>query len=402
MSAAPARIAHGRTVEGFDGVRAAFAEVVAAHPGGASLALYRDGHEVVSLWGGSNITTGQEFTEDSLVMTASCTKGITTMCALMLADGGRLDIDAPVAEYWPEFAANGKAEVPVRWLLTHQVGLPVLDPAAGLGTHDLLDWDRITDSLARQAPMWEPGRYCGYHAVTFGFLVGEVVRRITGVTVGQYLADNITSRLHADFWIGLPAELEGRVLPSTPAPTQTAEPPDLPALFAAHGVDSTSPLARAMLAPGDDGPADDVWNSRAFRAAEVPAANGIGSAPGLARMYAACIGEVDGIRLLSPEIVERARTPMTDNVATPPEFAAITTKPPRFGLGFQLPRPEIDAMLGPGSFGHTGAGGRLGFAHPESGIAFGFTCDAMMWDGLTEPDPRWTPLLAAVRSALDA
>lgn len=391
---------HGRTADGFDGVRAAFADVLAANRGGANLALYRDGNEVANLWGGTNIATGQEFTEGALVMTASCTKGITTICALMLVDSGRLDPDAPVAEYWPEFAANGKADVPVRWLLTHQVGLPVLDPSAGLGTADLLDWDRITDSLARQTPMWEPGRYCGYHAVTFGYLVGEVVRRITGTTVGQFLAENVTGRLGADFWIGLPAELEERVRPSTPAPDAKIDPPDLGAIFAAHDVNPTSPLARAMLAPGEDGPDGAVWNSRPYRAAEVPAANGIGSGLGLARIYAACIGDVDGVRLLSPELVERARTPMTDDVPTPPEFAAITTMPPRFGLGFQLPRSQIDAMLGTGSFGHTGAGGRLGFADPELGVAFGFTCDAMIWDGLTKPDPRWTPLLAAVSSAL--
>jgi CubicO group peptidase (beta-lactamase class C family) len=248
--------------------------------------------------------------------------------------------------------------------------------------------------------MWEPGRYCGYHAVTFGYLVGEVIRRVSGSTVGQFLADNVTSRLGVDFYIGLPAAHDDLVRPSTVPPEAQADPLDLPSVFAAHRIDATSPLARAMLAPDEDGPGGAVWNTRPYRAAEVPAVNGHGNGRALARMYAACIGEVDGIRLLSPETVERARTPMTDDIPTAPEFAAITTMPPRFGLGFQLPRAQIDAMLGPGSFGHTGAGGRLGFAHPELGVAFGFTCDAMMWDGLTQPDPRWTPLLAAIASAL--
>ncbi|MEV4603910.1 serine hydrolase domain-containing protein [Amycolatopsis sp. NPDC049253] len=383
----------GRADEKFEPVRAAFARVLAAHPGGMQLSIYEHGREVVDLWGGGH------FTAESLVRTASCTKGVTAVCALVLAERGLLDLDAPVADYWPEFAAGGKAGIPVRWLLTHQAGLALFGPSADVHAADLLDWHAIVSLLAAQSPLWTPGTRCGYHALTFGFLVGEVIRRVSGLTVGRFLAEHVTGPLAADFWIGLPEQHEHRLRPDV-APAGGL---DLASVYRAHGVDPTTPLARAMLRSPqyDPGPGDPVWRTRAFHAAEIPAANGVGNARALARIYAACIGEVDGVRLLSARTVESARTPRTDAVTTPPELAVLTTEPPRFGLGFQLPRTGIDAMLGPGSFGHTGAGGRLSFAHPESGIAFGFTCDTFLWDGLTGPDPRWTPLLGALLDSLD-
>lgn len=388
----------GHTDPQFAVVRTAFDRVLAEHPGGMSLAVYQHGQEVVHLAGGVNQTTGTPFGTDSLVLTASCTKGVTAICAHLLAQRGLLDFDAPVAHYWPEFAANGKAGIPVRWLLTHQAGLPLFPPEAGVRGADLLDWDRIVSILAAGRPMWEPGSHCGYHAITYGYLVGEVIRRISGLSVGRFLATEITGPLAAEFWIGLPEEHEHRVLPNT-APPAAGSGPDLPTLYQNNGINPQAPLAAAMLANGQR-PTDTHWHDRAFHAAEIPAANGIGTARGLARLYAACVGELDGVRLLSEPTVERARTPRTDNVPTPPELRVITSNPPRFGLGFQLPRPTMDAMLGPGSFGHTGAGGRLSFALPEHGVAFGFTCDTMLWDGLTGPDPRWTPLLAALQKAL--
>jgi CubicO group peptidase (beta-lactamase class C family) len=395
--AADGALSRGHAEPPFDAVRAAFDTVLTGYPGGAGLAVYADGREAVNLWGGVNGQTGQPFTAESLVLTASCSKGVTSICAHLLAERGLLDFDAPVTEYWPEFGAAGKAGIPVRWLLTHQAGLAQFAPEAGVGAADLLDWHRIVEVLAAQRPLWEPGTHYGYHSVTFGFLVGEVIRRVSGMSVGRFLAENVTGPLGADFWIGLPEEQEHRVLPNV-QPDAASGAPTLRELYQARSVDMTAPLAQAMLhaAEDDDCPTHPRWSTRPFHAAEIPANNGIGTARALARMYAACIGQVDGVRLLSPSTVAAARTPRTDTVAAPPELSAITTQPPRFGTGFQLPRPTIDAMLGPGSFGHTGAGGRLAFAHPETGIAFGFICDTMLWDGLSAPDPRWTPLLAAL------
>jgi CubicO group peptidase (beta-lactamase class C family) len=393
----------GYATPGFEGVREAFARVIAAHPGGCAAALYAGGEEVLHLWGGRSAATGQPFTGESLVMTASVTKGVTSLCAMMLADRGQLDIDAPVAEYWPEFAAAGKGGIPVRWLLTHQAGLPVFDPAAAIGPADMLDWQKITGILAAQEPLWEPGTLTGYHAVTFGYLVGEVIRRVSGQTVGQFLQAEAAGPVGAEFWIGLPAEQEHRVLPSVPPPGPAPAAPDLPRLYAERGIDPESPLAHAMLAPprgGAAGPGDPVWNTRGFHAAEIPAVNGIGTARGLARLFAACTGELDGVRLLSPGTVAAARAPQTDAVPTAPEFTVLTGTPPRFGLGFQLPSPPLVTMLGPGCFGCTGAGGRLAFAYPERTVAFAFTCDTMLWNGLDAPDPRWAPLLTEISRAL--
>lgn len=393
---------HGHAEPKFEAMRTAFAKVLAEHAGGMNVAVYEDGREVVNLWGGANQKTGERFTSDSLVLTASCTKAVTAICALMLAERGDLDLDAPVGEYWPQFATRGKADIPVRWLLTHQAGLPLFAADADIRPADMLDWDKITAALADQSPMWEPGAFCGYHAVTFGYLVGEVIRRVSGQSVGDFLARNVTGPLGADFWIGLPEQQEPRVSPSVSSSAPAVDADSLKHLYEARGLDLDTALARAMLAPprGDGGPGDPVWNTRPFHAAEIPAVNGIGTAGALARIYAACIGEVDGIRLLSPATIESARTPQTDHVPTPPEFRVFTDAPPRFGLGFQLPHPAIIPMLGPGSFGHSGAGGRLALAHPERGIAFGFTCDNMLWDGLNGPDQRWTPLLAALAEPL--
>lgn len=402
MTAEDSGTAGGYAKPGFEGVHHAFTQVIAAHPGGCAVALYVGGEEMLHLWGGRSAATGQSFTEESLVMTASVTKGVTSLCAMMLADRGELDVDAPVAEYWPEFAAAGKERIPVRWLLTHQAGLPVFDPAAEVTPTDMLNWEKITGMLAAQAPLWAPGTLTGYHAVTFGYLVGELIRRVSGQTVGQFLQAEAAGPAGAEFWIGLPAEQEHRVLPNVLPPGPAPDGADLPRLYAERGVDPWSPLARAMLAPprGDTGPGDPVWNTRGFHAAEIPAVNGIGTARGLARLFAACIGDLDGVRLLSPEIVAAARTPQTDTVPTAPEFTVLTDTPPRFGLGFQLPGPPLVTMLGPGCFGCTGAGGRLAFADPERGVAFAFTCDTMLWNGLDAPDPRWAPLLTELSRAL--
>jgi CubicO group peptidase (beta-lactamase class C family) len=392
----------GYAKPGFEGVQEAFTRVIAAHPGGCSAALYVGGEEMLHLWGGRSTATDQPFTSESLVMTASVTKGVTSLCAMMLADRGELDIDAPVARYWPEFAAAGKDRIPVRWLLTHQAGLPVFDPAAALTPADMLDWEKITGMLAAQEPLWEPGTLTGYHAVTFGYLVGEVIRRVSGQTVGQFLQAEAAGPVGAEFWIGLPEEQEHRVLPNVLPLERASDVPDLPRLYAERGIDPGSPLARAMLASprGDAGPGDQVWNTQGFHAAEIPAVNGIGTARGLARLFAACTGDLDGVRLLSPGIVAAARTPQTDAVPTAPEFTVLTDTPPRFGLGFQLPGPPLVTMLGPGCFGCTGAGGRLAFAYPEQAVAFAFTCDTMLWNGLDAPDPRWTPLLTEIARAL--
>jgi CubicO group peptidase (beta-lactamase class C family) len=212
----------------------------------------------------------------------------------MLADRGQLDLDAPVASYWPEFAQAEKSEIPVRWLLTHQSGVLGLDQKISL--EQLLDWSFVIELLAAQAPDWRPGSKHGYHSITYGFLLGEVLRRVTGKTVGQYVAREIAAPLHADLFIGLPEDKETSVAPAL-LPELGGRRPRLPdsGPYAARVLNWISPPLTVM----------DV-NRRDVRASELPAANGIANARSLARMFASMIGPVDGVRCLSSQAMSRA------------------------------------------------------------------------------------------------
>lgn len=340
------------------------------------------------MWGGT-------YRADTLQLVFSTTKGWTAILANLLVQRGHLDVDAPVASYWPEFAAEGKSEIPVRWLLTHQAGLAY--PTEPCTFDEVLDWDRITAKLARSTPLWEPGTAHGYHAVTYGFLVGEVLRRITGRTVGQLLADEATGPLGLDAWIGLPAEEEPRVEPLSGGLT-----PDIPDADPARralieqfmGPDTM--LGRALTCHGAlEG---NVFNRPELRAAEIPAANGVCDARSLSRLYAAVIGDVDGDerfragkRLLDPATVAAASTTQTTGNDLVLFFE--TT----FGLGFMTSSP-FAPYGGPRGFGHAGAGGSVGFADPEHGIGFGYVMSEMQAN--LSGDPRTRALVAAVYDAI--
>jgi CubicO group peptidase (beta-lactamase class C family) len=303
----------------------------------------------------------------------------------MLVERGQLDVEAPVARYWPEFAANGKDGVTVAHCLSHSAGLPTFPSSAGIKTADLANWDKCTGVLAKAKSLWTPGAHASYHAVTYGFLVGEVIRRITGKTAGQFFAAEIAKPLGLDFWIGLPAEQERRVAPHIP-PEKMA---DFKGMLVGAGVNPNDPIMSEIFA-GFDAITDAVnfMNTREGHACELPAANGIATGRALAKMYAACIGKIDGVQLLNEKSWDRVRVPRTKDLPQLPPMAHFPKAPGEgFGLGFALGNP-ITQMLGPGSFGHDGAGGRLGFAHPEYGIAAGFACNSMLWDNFS-PDPRW-------------
>ncbi len=384
----------GEVAPGWEPVRPAFEENFSVRGDlGAAVCVYRDGLPVVDLWGGTADTgSGRPYRHDTLQLIFSSTKGAVALCAALLAERGELDVDAPVAAYWPEFAAAGKAGIPVGWLLDHRAGLPAVD--AHLALEDILTWDPIVGALADQAPLWEPGTAHGYHALTFGWLVGEVVRRVSGRSVGQYFRDEIARPLGLRFWIGLPEEEEDRVAPLTMSLDHLAgmDPAALERLaqqFAPGGL-----ATRALFLEGAFGslsPGDGPFNRRDVHAAEVPAANGITDARSLARMYAATIGEVDGVRLLDPATLARLTTVRSDG----PDLVLGVDS--RFGLGMMLDG-EFSPFLGAGGFGHYGAGGSVGFAHPASGVAFGYVMDQMRV-GLNGDD-RTLALLDAVRSCL--
>ena len=313
----------GWVADGWEGVRDAFAQNFAdGAEVGAAFSAYHRGQKKADLWGGiADKATGRRWDEDAMIPVFSTTKGATAVCANLLADRGELDVDAPVVEYWPEFGGAGKAEIPVSYLLSHQGGLAWVD--GKLTQDEAFAWEPVIRALEKQAPSWEPGTQHGYHAVTYGYLVGEVVKRISHKSLGTFFSDEVAVPLDLAFWIGLPESQEHRVgkLVSFADTLGASEgsgggeggggsEQSMGELLSAF-LGPDNPLTKALSAPGGAFNGDDIFNSRAMHAAEVPAANGICDARSLARMYASTIGEVDGIRLLSPEQLKAATTQQT-------------------------------------------------------------------------------------------
>lgn len=387
---------NGEVAEGFEPVREAFArnfETLGEQ--GAAVSVYRHGRKVVDLWGGTRDVDGTAdsapWEHDTAHVMHSATKGVGAAVLLMLHERGELDLDAPVGKYWPEFKARGKEHLLVRHVLSHQAGVPVVD--APLTPAEAADPDRTAESIAAQTPLWEPGTDHGYHPHTFGWMLSELVRRVTGARgVGEFIATEIAAPLGLDLWVGLPgAEAHrvgraGRV--DAPEPSSALRTrPKRSVAEAYNDPDSTTVRAFAAITP----PPDD--NDPAYRAAALPASNGIATADGLARFYAALIGEPDGTRLFTPATVDLARAEAS---AGPDRTLVITT---RFGLGYML-HGTASPLLGPASFGHPGRGGPLGFADPESGIAFGYITNGFR--KTVTADPRAQALVRALRSALSS
>jgi CubicO group peptidase (beta-lactamase class C family) len=363
---------HGWTASGFEQVRAAFEKNFAdGLEVGASFTAYQRGTMVVDLWGGSaNAATRRPWTRTTTALVFSTTKGATAVCAHMLAARGELDLDAPVVDYWPAFASVGKEDVTVEQVLSHRAGLPWVDEPLTLD--GALAWTPMIRALEHQQPAWAPGTAHGYHAITYGYLVGEIVRRVTGRTVGTFFHDEVARPLGLDFWIGLPEEHEGRVAPlvgglageapeGAPGEARTS-------LAGLLGRDSM--LVKALTAGGAFA-GNGIWNSRAVHAAEIPAAGGVSDARSIARMYAACIGEVDGIRLLPADRVRDAATQRTEG----PDLVLMNLDL-QWGLGFMVPSTILQ-LGGPHSFGHFGAGGSAGWADPDAALAFGYVMNRM-------------------------
>jgi CubicO group peptidase (beta-lactamase class C family) len=348
---------------------------------GAACCVYLDGHPVVDIWGGlADATVGTPWHEDTLVLVYSCTKGVTATAANLLIERGALDPDATVASYWPEFAANGKEAITVRQALSHQAGLSVIEGEMTL--EEALSWTPVVEAIARQAPNWQPGTAHGYHLRSFGWIVGELIRRITGRSAGAFVHDEIATPLGIDFWIGLPEDIEPRVARLVP-------PTDMSALFDALPPDML--LGRATTGPSGLFGYNEMWNTRALHAAELPSSNGIGNARALARMYASVIGAVDGLRLLRPETVRAATEAQ---VRGPDKVIMIQTA---FGLGYMLP-PSLNSYASPAAFGHAGAGGSAAFADPDRGLAFAYVMNDLRFD--LAGDPRPDALVAAMYAAL--
>lgn len=382
---------HGDVASGFEKVRDAFAASFEKGEVGAAVAVFVDGEPVVDLWGGwADAGRIRAWERDTIVNTYSTTKGMTATCAHRLIERGLLDIDAPVARYWPEFAQAGKERVPVRFLLNHSVGLHQLSEP--LPPELANDWKAVTTALAAQAPAWEPGTRQMYHAVTFGYLVGELVRRIDGRSLGTYFRQEVADPLGADFLIGFGPEHDSRCADIVPAqiPPEWRERMDA--------------MRREQAAQGEGSrPAMDPSamtrsvNTRAWRAAEIPAANGHGTAMGVAKVYGALArgGELAAVRVLEADTIDRAivqQGPGTEPVRGP------STGPGgfslKFGHGFMLLGSMAPGMPQGRQFGHPGAGGSIGLADPDRKLAFGYVMNQMQM-GMTGGAHGWALLQAA-------
>ncbi len=365
----------------FGAVRDAFAANWSDHEEvGASLCVIVGGETVVDLWGGyADAGRNRVWERDTIANVYSSTKGIAAVAAAMLVDRGQLDVERAVVDYWPEFGQAGKSEIKVRHLLTHEAGLAGVEEALPDGA--VLDWDLMIGALERQAPIWTPGQGMGYHAITYGWLVGEVIRRIDGRTCGEFVRDEIAGPLGVDFFIGLPESEDARTAELLSAP---GAPP-----IGVSTQDNLAAKALSLAAPRLAG----TVNSRKWRAAELPAANGHGNGRSLATIYSTLAQ--GGGSLLSSDAV--AVCGATEHAAYEDMVLGFLV---RRSLGFILSTAGGRYEWGPNprTFGHSGAGGSIGFADPDAEIGFGYVMNQMS-AGLGA-DPRWKPMIDAVYASL--
>ena len=404
-------VIHGHVEDGFGKVADVFRANFEGNPGevGAACCVYVGGRQVVDVWGGlADREAHRPWDRDTIVGVASTTKGATAICAHLLVQRGQLDLDAPVSKYWPEFGAAGKDHIPVRWLLSHQAGLPVVD--GPLTFEQACAWHPVIRALEAQKPEWPPGTEHVYHSVTFGFLVGELVRRITGKTLGTFFADEVARPLGLRAWIGLPEEQERHVARIEHAPFTMEEvttgmleatglDPDTVKAWMAAVWGPGSVQARAGMLGGALDPATNYMTTRAFRAAEFPFGNMLADARSLARMYAATVSEVDGVRLLDPATVERMIVVQTDKTrmnGLPPGLNVPAERSFYMSFGFWRACPPMP-LAGPRSFGHPGSGGSIAFGDPDTAVGFGYVPNLWSWN---IAEPRAKNLAAAVAACV--
>ncbi|MBB6548229.1 serine hydrolase domain-containing protein [Nonomuraea rubra] len=360
----------GTVAPGFEPVREAFERnFTGGGEVGAGLTVYRDGEPVVDLWGGlADPATRRPWRRDTIAPLASTCKVFASGALLLLAERGEVDLEAPVARYWPEFAQRGKGGISVRTLLAHRAGLPSLHMRP-LTWEDLRDWTPITDALAAAAPEWPPGTAHGYHGVSIGHLAGELVRRVSGVTLSEFLAREITGPLGLDCYVRVPAAAMPRlatvVVPDAESVRLGMEVPELAGFVAALN-DPGSLSYRALY--GSVAIGWDAANERRTYEVESPSMDGVASAHSLARYLAALIGPVGGVRLLGPDLLDRVRTPQADGLD---QVLRVRTA---WGIGFAVPGGPFWPAPGhlTGLFGQSGATGSFAFADPARGLAFAY------------------------------
>ena len=370
----------GYCADTFAAVREAFQENFATGEElGASACVVHDGAVVVDLWGGSAAPSGQPWQQDTIVNVYSTTKTMAAVCMLMLADRGLIDFDAPVARYWPEFAQNGKEGVLVRHVMSHSAGLAGFDSRVEI--EELYNWDAICGRLARQAPWWEPGTASGYHAITQGYLQGEILRRVDGRSLGTFFREEVATPLKVDFHIGLDAQHDDRVGEMVPPSATMDQIPGDPDSVATRTFRSAALTGREP-------------QTRAWRAAEIPAAGGIGNARAVARVHGALAagGALDGVRLMAPETVALAQQRQTNGKDLVLGVWML------FGLGFGLMNPRIPFTPNPGAFYWGGWGGSIAVVDPDTRTSIAYVMNKM--GESTLGDQRSARIIAATYASL--
>lgn len=377
-------VIHGHVAPGFEPVRDVFENLWKEVEVGASFCAYVGDEKVVDIWGGwVDVDMSAPWQEDTLCNVYSTTKGLASAAIAALVDEGKLDLDEKVVTYWPEFGAECKDRVTVAQLLSHQAGLCGVNEK--LEVSDLYDWQKMTSLLAAQKPLWTPGEGAGYHAITWGYFPGELIRRITGQTLGQYFAEKITRPLGADrdCYIGLPASELGRVATmngpnrARKKPKAPDSPPRMPPLYA-------KALLNPSVSPFRDASSDE------WRMAEIAAANAQANGRGIATVYAALAngGKLGGVRVMGEDAIRE-----TTRVEVEMEKDLVLGRPMRRARGFML---NTEGAYGPNpnAFGHAGAGGSIGFADPDNHVAIGYAMNQMQAD--LEASPRSLLLSNAV------
>lgn len=346
---------------------------------GLQVAAYLNGERVIDACSGlSNATTETPVTQDSLFMAFSATKGVTATAIHLLVEAGGIGYDDRVSRFWPQFAANGKSEITLRQVLSHAAGVPQMP--GWITPETLGDWDRICEAIASYAPLWAPGTQSGYHAMTFGWILGEVLRRVDGRPIGRFVQEEIARPLGIEhLYFGVPSGLEGRVALLESGPIRKK----------AMSVDAL--ILKAI--PIAVTPSPKVYNRPEVREASIPAAAGIMTADALARMYASLIGPVGGKRLFTPERLQQATALQYDS-----HDPVLDENIPK-ALGYFLGTEGSPMSARSSAFGHPGAGGSIGFADPENGFAFALLKNKLIWESHTSPQ---TALKVAreVRAAL--
>lgn len=379
----------------FSGVKETFSEIVtASQESGAALSIWHEGKCVVDLWGGySDRATNTEWTEDSAAVIFSCTKGLMSLALAQLNQRGKLNFSDPVEKYWPEFAKAGKAGATVKDLVAHRAGVPFFEQ--DVTPEEVVDWTTMVNKVEEEPSLWKAGESYAYHAITHGWLTGELIRRITGLMPGEYLAQEISGPLSATTWLGINDEVE-----KVTATTYARE--DLSSFFT-DLIDKDTPEGNFLIRSLTLGSAIPVnlvgegigFNSKAFHQAHIPGAGGISTARGLAKIWSSVVCETDGVRTINDETLRAVSAVQSEGKP----FTNLEPPYSRFGMGFQLDS-QARRYLTRSSFGHDGAGGQCAFGDPELKVGFAFVTTEM-GGGVIEDD-RATRLIQQLKIALDA